>query len=182
MGWSLHNDVAYDHSAFALHVAAGLRGRDDRAGRVLAAALWQVPVAVLVAVGGAVLGDRADAVPAVLGATLALLGAGLGVSSVASALAPYPAPPPGANPFQSPRGAGAAAVLAQFATSGLTTALALPALLPAVLAVLGPAWVGWTALPVGVALCALWTWLGITQGGAVLDRRAPEVLARVGSS
>jgi ABC-2 type transport system permease protein len=182
MGWSLHNDVAYDHSAFALHVAAGLRGRDDRAGRVLAAALWQVPVAVLVAVGGAVLGDRADAVPAVLGATLALLGAGLGVSSVASALAPYPAPPPGANPFQSPRGAGAAAVLAQFATSGLTTALALPALLPAVLAVLGPAWVGWVALPVGVALCALWTWLGITQGGAVLDRRAPEVLARVGSS
>ena len=117
-----------------------------------------------------------------LGASLALLGAGLGVSSVASALTPYPAPPPGANPFQSPRGAGAAAVLAQFATSGLTTALALPALVPAVVAVLGPAWVGWIALVVGTALAGLWTWLGIDRGGAVLDRRGPEVLARVASS
>ena len=182
MGWSLHNDVAYDHSAFALHVAAGVRGRDDRAGRVLAASLWQVPVALVVAVAGAVLSDHADLVPAVLGATLGLLGAGLGVSSVASALAPYPAPPPGANPFQQPRGAGAAAVLAQLATSGLTTALALPALVPAVVALFGPTWAGWIALPVGIVLCGLWTWLGITQGGAVLDRRAPEVLARVGSS
>jgi len=182
MGWSLHNDVAYDHSAFALHVAAGLRGQDDRAGRVLAAALWQVPVAVVVAVGGAVLSDHGDDVPAVLGATLALLGAGFGVSSVASALTPYPAPPPGANPFQSPRGAGAAAVLAQLATSGITTALAVPALVPAALAVFGPSWAGWIALPVGLVLCGLWTWLGITQGGAVLDRRSPEVLARVGAS
>jgi ABC-2 type transport system permease protein len=181
-GWSLHDDVAYDHSAFALHVATGLRGRDDRAGRVLAAGLWQVPAVVVVAAAGALLGGRAEAVPAVLGASLALLGAGYGVSSVASALAPYPAPAPGANPFQSPRGAGAAAVLAQLATSALTSALALPALVPAVAALLGPAWAGWIALVVGAGLAGLWTWLGITRGGAVLDRRGPEVLARVGSS
>ncbi|WP_432544139.1 transporter [Kineococcus sp. SYSU DK002] len=181
-GWSLHNDVAYDHSAFALHLATGLRGRDDRAGRVLAAVVWQVPVLLVAAVGGSLLAGRPDLLPAVLGATLALFGAALAVSSVASALVPYPAPAPGANPFQSPRGASAATVAVQLGTSAVTTALAVPALVPAVVAVLGPAWAGWIALALGAAGAVLLPWLGVVQGGAVLDRRGPEVLARVGSS
>ncbi|WP_432562476.1 hypothetical protein [Kineococcus sp. SYSU DK003] len=182
MGWSLHNDIAYDHSAFALHVTTGLRGRDDRAGRVLAALVWQLPVLLVVSVGGALLAGRADLLPAVLGAALASIGAALGVSSVASALVPYPAPAPGANPFQTPRGAGAATVAVQFGTSLATSLLAAPALVPAVLAHLGLTWAGWIALVLGLACAVAWPWLGIVQGGAVLDRRAPEVLARVGSS
>ncbi|MEZ0494034.1 hypothetical protein AB2L28_17495 [Kineococcus sp. TBRC 1896] len=182
MGWSLHNDVAFDHSAFALHVATGLRGRDDRAGRVLAAGLWQLPLLLLTAVGGCLLAGRADLVPAAVGASLALFGASLGVSSVASALVPYPAPAPGANPFQTPKGAAAATVGVQFGTSTATTLLALPTLVPAVVALVGPAWAGWIALPVGLVTGVVLPWVGIVRGGAVLDRRAPEVLARVSSS
>lgn len=181
-GWSLHNDVAYDHSAFALHVSTGLRGRHDRAGRVLAALTWQLPVLLVLCVVGVAAAGRADLLPAALGASAALLGAGLGVSSVASALAPYPAPAPGANPFQSPKGAAVATVAAQFATSALTTLLGLPALALAVVAVVGPTWVGWLALPVGLVTGVLWVWLGVGRGGAVLDRRYPEVLRRVSSS
>ncbi|WP_380171385.1 transporter [Kineococcus sp. DHX-1] len=182
MGWSLHNDVAYDHSAFALHVATGLRGRDDRAGRVLAAGLWQLPLLVVASVAGCLVAGRGELVPAVLGASLALFGASLGVSSVASALVPYPAPAPGANPFQTPKGASAATVGVQFGTSGATTVLALPTLVPAVVAFVGPSWVGWIALPVGLVTGIVLPWVGIVQGGSVLDRRAPEVLARVSSS
>ncbi|MEZ0163384.1 hypothetical protein AB2L27_01245 [Kineococcus sp. LSe6-4] len=182
MGWSLHNDVAFDHSAFALHVATGVRGRDDRAGRVLAAGLWQLPLLLLAAVGGCLLAGRAELVPAVLGASLALFGASLGVSSVASALVPYPAPAPGANPFQTPKGAAAATVGVQFGTSAATTVIALPTLVPAVVALVGPAWAGWIALPVGLVTAVVATWAGIVHGGAVLDRRGPEVLARVSSS
>ncbi|MGI4894118.1 MAG: hypothetical protein ACRYF3_03275 [Janthinobacterium lividum] len=181
-GWSLHNDVGYDHSAFALHVVTGLPGRADRAGRVFAALSWQLPAVLVLCVLGALAPGRADLLPAVIGAALALLGAGLGVSSVASALTPYPAPAPGSNPFQAPRGASAAAIAAQFATTGITTALAVPALVPAVLALVWTAWFGWLALVVGVGAGALWLWLGVTRGGAVLDRRAPEVLATVSSS
>ena len=178
-GWSLHNDVAFDHSAFAAHVVTGLRGRDDRAGRVLAAAAWQLPVLVLLTLAGALLADRTDLLPAVLGAATGCYGAGLGVSSVASALTPYAAPPPGANPFQTPRGAAAATFVAQLASSAAITALALPALAPAVVAVVGPSWVGWTSLAAALVTAPLWTVLGVRHGGAVLDRRLPEVLAAV---
>ncbi|WP_432498768.1 transporter [Kineococcus gypseus] len=181
-GWSLHDDVAYDHSAFALHVAAGVRGRDDRAGRVLAAAAWQVPVVLVLAVAGALVPGRADLLPAVLGACAALLGAGYGVSSVASALVPYPVAAPGGNPFSTPRGAATATVLVQLATTAATTVLALPALVALVLALTWTPWAGAAGLVVGLALGGLWTWLGVTRGGALLDRRAPEVLAVVSRS
>ena len=181
-GWSLHDDVAYDHSAFALHVATGVPGRADRAGRVLAALVWQVPVVAALCVAGALAPGRPELLPAVLGVCAALLGAGLGVSSVASALTPYPAPAPGANPFQTPRGAAAATVAAQLVTTAITTALALPALALGLVAFLGPAWAGWLALLVGAVTGPLWVWLGVTRGGAVLDRRAPEVLSTVSRS
>ncbi|NIZ93374.1 hypothetical protein [Kineococcus rubinsiae] len=178
-GWSLHNDVAFDHSAFAAHVVTGLRGRDDRAGRVLAAAAWQLPVVVVLCVAGGLLSGRTDLLPAVLGAATGCYGAGLGVSSVASALTPYAAPPPGANPFQTPRGAAAATLVAQLASSGVITALSLPVLVPAVVAVVGPSWVGWHALAAALVTAPLWTVLGVRHGGALLDRRLPEVLATV---
>ncbi|WP_432487475.1 hypothetical protein [Kineococcus sp. SYSU DK018] len=181
-GWSLHDDAAYDHSAFALHVTAGVRGRDDRSGRVVAAALWQVPLVLVLTVAGALVAGRADLLPALAGASAALLGAGYGVSSVASALAPYPVAPPGGNPFSSPRGAATATLLAQFVTTLAVTVLALPALAALVVALLWEPRVGWIGLVAGAGLGVLWLRLGIARGGALLDRRAPEVLAVAGRS
>ena len=181
-GWSLHDDVGYDHSAFALHVTSGVRGRDDRAGRVAASALWQVPVLLVLCVAGALVTGAPEQLPALLGASAALLGAGYGVSSVSSALAPYPVAAPGTNPFSTPRGAATATLLAQSATTVLTTVLALPALAAALASVFWEPWAGLAALPLGLGLGALWTWLGVTRGGALLDRRLPEVLAAVSRS
>ena len=182
LGWSLHADLASDHSAFWMHLAAGLRGRDDRLGRVLAAAPWQAVLIALVTVAGAAVAGRWDLLPALLGLSAAVFGAGLGVSSVASALVPYPVAPPGGNPFSTPRGAGAATVLVQLATTAATTVLALPVLVPVVLAVLGRTQLGWAALVAGLVLGPLWVLLGVRLGGAVVDRRGPELLAVVSRS
>ena len=48
IGWSISADVAYDSTAFALHVASAVSGLADRAGRALAAAVIAVPVVLRV--------------------------------------------------------------------------------------------------------------------------------------
>lgn len=46
-GWSLHDDLGYDSTARWSHLSAALCGRDDLLGRIVAAALWQIPVIVV---------------------------------------------------------------------------------------------------------------------------------------
>ena len=42
-GWLPHNDVAYDSTAFWIHVASGVRGIPDRLGRLVPVVLFAVP-------------------------------------------------------------------------------------------------------------------------------------------
>ena len=46
LGWTIHNDVAYDNTAFWLHVAASTNGRADRWGRIVPPLLIGVPLVV----------------------------------------------------------------------------------------------------------------------------------------
>ena len=48
IGWGRHNDVAFDGSAFWLHVVAHPPGWADRLGRALGTLVWAVPVTVAV--------------------------------------------------------------------------------------------------------------------------------------
>lgn len=173
--WSIHNDVAYDSSAFWLHVATGVRGAEDRLGRVLGMAVWVVPLSLVLAVVPPVLLDRGAYVPAVLGGTLALLGAGFGISSVASAVLPYPAPPPGANPLGTQSGFTVAALgqLASFVGLGVLVLPTALTLIPVV--AVGPAW-GWLTLAVGLATGAACLVVGVRKGGALLEARSVDVL------
>ncbi|WP_338063898.1 hypothetical protein [Actinomyces ruminis] len=73
-GWMVHDDLAFDSTALWTHLAAGLPGRSDRLGRVLAAATWQLPLlAALTLVAGWLTGNWAQ-VPAYLGASLGVYG------------------------------------------------------------------------------------------------------------
>lgn len=47
-GWVLHDDLGYDSTAQWMHLSTGACGRDDRLGRVAAAALWQLPVLAVI--------------------------------------------------------------------------------------------------------------------------------------
>jgi ABC-2 type transport system permease protein len=176
LGWGMHNDLAYDGTAFWLHVSTGLSGRADRLGRL-------APTAVLAAVlvpGYAVLSSavtgRWQMLPADLGAGVALLLSGFGVASVLSALKPYPVPASGESPFSSPPGAMGVTLLVQLVAGLAVTLLSAPVLALWLFALGGSAWVAWAALVLALLLGPGYALVGVRQGARVYERRAPDLL------
>jgi len=178
LAWStLHNDVAYDSTAIWQHVAASTRGSHDRRGRAVPVLLWGLVLLVIgipLTVWGH--GDLAVAAP-FTGVCVALLLGGIGVANAYSARFPYAAPRPGDAAWQSPQVAGSQGGVAQAMSVLLTVLVALPALLASAVWWVEGGWWGWIALGVGIAAGGLAFAAGVRGGGAVFDRRAPELLA-----
>lgn len=180
LGFTVSNDIAYDHTAFALHVATGTTGRTDRWGRALPVLVAGTPLVTLFAILSVGLSGRWADLPALLGLSLGTLALSTGVSSAVSAQWLYPVPKPGESPFKQPQGAVGATMVAQGVAGLATVVLSLPALalsLPAIL-LPSPA-LGWAALVVGPAVGAVVLVLGVRWGARAYDRRAPELLQRV---
>ncbi|AAT89191.1 hypothetical protein ATY41_07950 [Leifsonia xyli subsp. xyli] len=177
LGWTGHNDVAFDSTAVWLHIASGTRGFADRLGRTLPVAAVGVPV---VAIGSlitaAAYGDGAI-LPAVAALSGALLVVGLGLSSVTSVLFPYPATRPGDSAFTQPQHSGASDALIQALSLCAVLVLSSPVLVFLVLGILiGPFWFG--VAPVAAALIGFVTLFGgVWLGGRAFDRRGPELMA-----
>ena len=180
-GWVLHDDLGYDSTAQWMHLSAGVRGLDDRLGRVVAAALWQLPVLAVVTLALGVWTGRWEIVPAVVGAQLGLYGAAAAWSSVMSAVLPYEVNAPGESPLRS-RSSGMILVasLVQMAGLAVIAGLALPVAvgLGALMATGAWQW-GWALLAGGALWGAGLARAGIVVGGRVLDRHWVRVLAVV---
>jgi ABC-2 type transport system permease protein len=176
LGWSVHNDTAYDHTAIWLHIAAGTRGRDDRFGRVVPPLLVGVPLLVIASLICAPLYGDEGILPAMLGVGLGVLFTGLGLSSVGSAQFPYPAVRPGDSPFAAPQSVATASSLIQGLSFFVTLVLSSPAFIFAALALFIPSYWAWASLASGLALGILFLWLGVMWGGRIFDRRSPEIL------
>jgi ABC-2 type transport system permease protein len=177
IGWSEHNSVAFESTAFWMHVAAGTRGRADRLARLvpsLAMAAVLVPVYCVV---GAWLGGRFDLLPAIVGVSVALAGVGFGLSCVMSVVMPYPVPKPGESPFATPPGGQGARLLAQLISSVGTTLLAAPVIVLGLLTWWERDWALWPTALSGILLGVGVFVLGVRLGGRLYDRRAPELLA-----
>jgi ABC-2 type transport system permease protein len=180
LAWSISADVSYDNTAFALHLATGVRGIDDRLGRALACLAFALPVVLVFAVGPFFLmGDWAW-LPNLLGLSLAILFTGLGLSSVVSARYTSSVPLPGDSPFKKPPGNVAQTLAVQCGGMAVLFVLVLPELvLVAVQAVTGnPVW-GWINLALGAVLGFVLFVAGIRTGGRWLDRRGPELFAQL---
>lgn len=176
LGWFSHNDVAYDHTAVWLHVAAHVRGASDRWGRAVPPLLLGVPL-VLVLAPVLALWSGIDRIgPPLLGISLGLLLTGIGVSSVSSAAAPYPAPRPGAGPFDQPPLTAATAGWSQGLSMLAILALMSPALVLAWRGLVDDASLLPIAAGVGAATGPVVLVLGVLIGGRVFRRRAPELL------
>ena len=176
LGWSLHNDTAYDSTAVWLHVASGVRGASDRAGRLVPVLIAGV---LVIGLGSAVtvfvLNDW-RLLPSLLGVSTALLLAGLGVGSITSARFPYPAVKPGDSPFQQPQSTGAITAFVQSLTMFGSLLIALPALIFAAMGLLvDPAWHA-ASFAAGIGLGVLTLVAGVWIGGRVFDNRGPEIL------
>lgn len=178
LGWSQHNDIAMDSTAIWEHVASGIRGWADRAGRLAPALIFGVPAAVI---GSSItvtfMGDW-RVLPAVIGMNVGVLLIATGVASVFSALMPYPATRPGDSPFVQPQWSG----------SGSGTSQTVSMLVALVLAV-APVWVSAGAIADVSFLGNIWALLfglgfglavllaGVAIGGRIFDKQGPEILA-----
>ncbi|CAD6011494.1 transporter [Agreia sp. COWG] len=177
---SIYTDVSYDNTAFALHLSTGVSGRDDRLGRVVALGVFAVPVSVMLTVGSVWFTNSWQVLPGLLGLVFGLLLSGLALSSVLSGRFAFPVPAPGENPFKAKPGGGFALMLSTFATWGGLMVLVLPETVLAVVGfVTGDAIWGWLALVVGLLLGSVLLVIGVRVGGAVLDRRGPELLVQL---
>jgi ABC-2 type transport system permease protein len=177
LGWTLHNDVAYDHTAIWLHVVSGPRGVADRVGRLVPALFVGIPLIGLgSAVSVGVYGDWA-VLPALLGVSTCILLAGLGLSSFTSARFPYPATKPGDSPFAQPQSSDTAAAIIQSFTFVASIIVAIPAIVCAVLSIfVDPIWT-LPALYWGLGIGLLMLICGVWAGSRTFERRGPEMLS-----
>jgi ABC-2 type transport system permease protein len=178
LGMSVAQDLSYDGSAIWEHIVSGVRGADDRAGRVMSTLTIFGPALIVLLVGTAIVSGEWRLLPMVAGVSLGIALIGLGVGSFVGSLWQWPAPPPGANPFQKGSSGGLPSLLSFTASSLGTFVLSLPLVALAAGSFWLP-WLGWLALPVGVAVGYVVLRIGIVQGGKLLDRRWPEVMAAV---
>ncbi len=178
LGMSVAQDLSYDGSAVWQHIVCGIRGSDDRAGRVLSTMTIFGPVLLVLLLATAALTGQWRLLPMIAGVSFGIALAGLGVGSVVGALWQWPAPPAGANPFQRGNSGGLPSFLSFGVSSMATFVVSLPLAALAVGSFWLP-WLGWLALPVGLAFGYVMLRVGIAQGGKLLDRRWPEVMQSV---
>ncbi|RFA12032.1 hypothetical protein B7R21_11935 [Subtercola boreus] len=178
LGFAIHDDVALDNTAVWLHIVSGRRGLADRLGRLAPVLLIGLPLIGIGSVVTVFVSRNADALPALLGVSSCLLFASVGFGNLISARFPYAATRPGESPFTQPQLTGSTSVFVQVGTLVGTLAVSTPAVVFGVQAILlGQPDLYWTALWWGVPIGVLVLVLGTLAGGAVFNRRGPEILA-----
>ncbi|WP_234407339.1 hypothetical protein [Microterricola viridarii] len=177
LGWTIHNDVAYDSTAIWLHVTSGTRGLADRIGRLVPALVLGVIVIGLGTGVSMLLHQDWSAMPSLLGVSTCLFLGGLGFGSYTSARFPYPVTKPGDSPFAQPQSSGTAAALVQSLTLFGTVLLAAPAVGFAVLGFTqNPEW-HLASLLAGCGVGVVALIIGVAAGARTFERRGPELLA-----
>ncbi|SEC53834.1 ABC-2 type transport system permease protein [Paramicrobacterium humi] len=176
LGWSLHNDLAFDSSAVWLHVASGVKGSADRLGRIVPTVLLGIPLLVIGAMISTAFFGSWAVLPAMFGVSCALLLNAIGISSYLSATSPYPAAAPGDSPFQQPQSTGSRGGFSQALGLILPVLLALPAIFFAGLGLAGQPDAYLLSLLIGVGTGLVVLVAGVWAGGRAFDRRGPEII------
>jgi ABC-2 type transport system permease protein len=177
LGWTLHNDVAYDNTAIWLHIASGVRGAADRFGRAIPTLLIGIPFIAIGAVVSAHVYGEPDVLPSMFGVGFGILFVGVGVSSIASARFPYPVVPPGSSPFTSPQSSGSTSPLSQSLSFIVILVLSSPVLYFATRGLLeGGEWPT-MALYTGLGGGLFVLLVGVLLGGWIFERRSTELFA-----
>ncbi|MFE1644836.1 transporter [Microbacterium sp. P01] len=177
---TLASDISYDGTAFATHLIDGVRGRDDRLGRLSALAVFAVPITLLAAVGGVAFADQWQHLPVILALSIGTMLTGMGVVCISSARFVMPVPRAGDNPFKSAQGSSFTTGLQVFAVWGIVLAIMIPTGVLAIISFAsGSAVFGWSALACSVVIGVAVLIIGIRGGGALLDRTGPTLLMQL---
>lgn len=182
MGWVVSSDIAYDNTAFWMHVAAPVDGRVDRAGRALAGLVVGGVATLLCVVLSLAVTGRWDATLPVLAMSVGVLTSTVGAASVYSARVVFPVTKPGESPFSTPQGTSFVVLVSQLAGVAVLLVLLLPTVVPAVAAIVtGSALLVALAAVLGPGLGVTLLLLGIRSGARIYDRRAPDLLTTMRS-
>ena len=177
---SLYADISYDNTAYALHLQTGVSGVADRIGRVAGLAMFAVPITILVTIVSVWYTNTWNILPGLLGIVFGVLLSGFALSSLVSGRFVFAVPAPGESPFKARPGGGVALMLSTFATWGALAVLVIPETVLAIIGfATGEAIFGWLALAVGLVLGWGLLVIGVRWGGAILDRRGPELMAQL---
>ncbi|MCU1479933.1 MAG: hypothetical protein JWQ19_719 [Subtercola sp.] len=177
LGFMIHNDIALDSSAVWLHIVSGKRGIADRVGRMAPVLLIGLPLIGIGSVVTVFLAGNSAALPSLLGVSTCLLLSGIGLGSVISARFPYAATRPGDSPFVQPQSTGSTSVFVQIGIVAGTLLLSAPSIYFGIIAEFGDADAHTAALWWGVITGVVVLVLGAVAGGAIVNRRGPEILA-----
>jgi ABC-2 type transport system permease protein len=175
VGLVLANQFGNDATAYSLHLLSGVPGGVELRSRAFALTLLTAPLLAVGAIGAAWFTHGLDELPGALGTGAASLGVSIGAAGLTSVLAPY-ALPDSANPFAVNSGGATSKGLLSSVSMIAALILASPLLIAYVLLPVG---LHWLVLPVGLAWGVAGGVAGTVAGGALLDRRAPEVLDAV---
>lgn len=175
LGFAISADLSYDSTGFSLHITSGVRGIDDRLGRVFGLLTWALPLVVVLTVASAFASGFREELAAWLGLSIGVLLSSTAISSVSSARYIYPVPPPGTSPMAQPEGGMGRIMLVQTLGMLVQLLIAIPVIAVALVALLtgSPAW-GIITLMVGVLYGAGMLWVGVRLGAKWYDRALPE--------
>ncbi|WP_238009241.1 ABC transporter permease [Dactylosporangium sp. AC04546] len=175
VGLVLVNQFGNDGTAYALHMLTNVPGQVELTARALGVGVLTFPLLAVGTIVVSVVSGNAAQLPAALGVGLCAFGISVGAAGITSVLAPYPMPDT-SNPFAMNTGRGSVKSLLSFVSMLATWLLTAPLLLAFTFL---PDHLTWLLLPVGVAWGLALGWIGTRVAGALLERRAPEVLAAV---
>ncbi|GAA4112933.1 hypothetical protein [Enteractinococcus coprophilus] len=175
LAFSISADLSYDSTGFSLHITTGVRGIDDRLGRVFGLLTWALPLTLLLTIAMVFATDASHEFAAWLGLSIGVLLSGTGLSAVISARYIYPVPPPGTSLMAQPEGGMGRIMLVQTVGMLMQFFIALPVVIPAVVALIvgSPAW-GIITLMIGVLYGAGMLWAGVRIGAKWYERALPE--------
>ena len=175
LAFSISADLSYDSTGFSLHVTSGVRGIDDRLGRVFGLLTWALPVVLLLTVGMVAATNVWHELATWLGLSIGVLLSGTALSAVISARYIYPVPPPGTSLMAQPEGGMGRIMVVQTVGMLVQFVTALPVVIPAVVALVldSQAW-GIITLMIGVLYGAGILWAGIKLGAKWYERALPE--------
>ena len=107
IAWMVHNDISNDSTAFWLHVASGIKGWQDRLGRLAPVFIFGLPILLVGSAVSVMISGAWQFLPSYLSLGFVALCASAAVSSVTAVLMPYPATRPDESPFVQPHWQGA---------------------------------------------------------------------------
>ncbi len=175
LGWTVHNDIAHDSTAFWIHLSTSTSGLADRWGRLVPPLAIGVPLVLVGSVATCLISGAWETLPALIGLSSCVLLVALGVSSVTSAAFPYPTVRPGDSPFAQPQAAGTTGSLVQSLSFFASVLAAAPAVVLIVMAATSPA-LYWAACAAGLGIGVAVLLAGTAWGGWIVNRRSPELL------